>query len=617
MRRPPWRTRSVIVAVCAGALLGSAAPVLAQDVEATAAEIYPVPADGVFPIEGHGWGHGHGMSQWGAQGAAKQGVDAETIVSTYYPGTTRAVLADAPIRVKLDGDEGRDTVLVATPGLTVTDLASSTSAVLPAGPDAWKVTIDAAGLQLSSRTNAVWTPSPLSGTGLGGPVRFGGTTVNRVLFPDGTARDYRGAVQAVRTSATALATVAVIGLEDYLLGVVPRESSSSWEPAALEAQSIAARSYSAWKRSKSGGAAVNWDICDTTQCQVFGGSRLVTRTGTVLELEPATTTRAVQATRGVIRTYAGEPIFAEYSSSNGGWSSDGGKPYLIPRRDDWDGALPNPVHSWQAALRVSDIERRFPEVGSLRTLQVTGRDGNGEWGGRVKTVVLEGVDSSGAPTRVATTGAAVYKARSWPASADGLRSNWWHVKAYTAGVAPGGSGTAGPTVKAPGAPSAPGPGAPGPAASSPPVVAAPPVAVPTVAAPRPTVTPASAVRRITARLVAVGPRVQVRSRGTATVWYDVRNTGTVGWPVKGAVRSTAVRSPSRSKAWISASRPSPVSANRSAPGSRVIRPGQVGRVYVVIAGNGRPAGARVDSYGLAWDGVIRFPVKASVRYTIR
>jgi SpoIID/LytB domain protein len=421
MRRPSRTAWSALAG-----LLASGTVVLSTAAPAVAEEVAERPADGVFSIEGHGWGHGRGMSQWGAQGAASQGVSADTIVSTYYPGTTRAVLAPAPIRVLLQGDDGKDLQVYPAAGLEVTDVSTGTTAELPSGPTRWRVTVDSAGLHVQSFSGSAWTPFALGGgTTHGGPVRFSGPTFVRVQLPNGTSRDYRGATQAVKTGATSLASVVVLPLEDYLLGVVPRESSSSWKPAALQAQAIAARSYSANKRERVAGAG-HWDICDTTQCQVFGGSRLYASNGTT-ELEPATTSEAVRATAGVVRSYEGRSIFAEFSSSNGGWSTKGDFPYLQAKRDDWDGSLPNPVHAWKASLGASDLERRFPAVGTLKRIRVTGRDGNGDWGGRVKAVVLEGVSSSGAATSVSTTGAGVYNARSWPGSSDGLRSSWWRV----------------------------------------------------------------------------------------------------------------------------------------------------------------------------------------------
>ncbi len=423
--------------LASAALLGGLLAVLPA-LPASADEVYERPSDGVFDVEGHGWGHGRGMSQWGAQGAASLGKTADEITSTYYPGTQRTVLADTPIRVWLSSDEGRDTTVYAAPGLTVTDPAGTRE--LPQGPSRWRVRADGAGLHLESLTGSTWT----AGAATPGPVRFGGTTFTRVALPGGSSRDYRGSVTAVRNG-SGLRTVVVLGLEDYLLGVVPREASAGWRPAALQAQAVAARSYSANKRARVGGAGT-YDICDTTACQVFGGSRLYTSSGAVSQLEPASTTDAVRATAGVVRTLDGAAVFAEFSSSNGGWSTTGDVPYLQAREDPWDGAVDNPVHSWTAKLPVSALERRFPGVGSLQRLRVTRRDGNGEWGGRVKAVVLEGTGGS-----VTTTGAGVYGAATWPGTSTGLRSTWFHVKAEATSSAVVSQSAAPSLVRPPGA----------------------------------------------------------------------------------------------------------------------------------------------------------------------
>ena len=426
----PARHRARTALTALTGLLGALAVTVAVAPHALAEEVYDRPADGVFSIEGHGWGHGHGLSQWGAQGAASLGRTSDEITAAYYPGTARGVLAPAPIRVLLQGDDDGDTTVGAAAGLTVTDLASGGAATLPTGPTRWRATAAGDGLHLASLTGSTWTPYGYGGKMIfAGPLRFAGPATVQLVYPDGSSRDYRGAVQAVRSGASGLVSVAVLDLEDYLLGVVPRESSSSWRPAALQAQAIAARSYSAYKRAHSSGA---WDICDTTQCQVFGGSALHTAGGSTIALEPTSTTDAVHATTGVVRTYGGAPVFAEFSSSNGGWSTDGGSPYLVAARDDWDGAVANTVHSWTATLAVSDLERRYPAVGRLQRMRVIRRDGNGEWGGRVKEVVLEGVSASGAATSVPTTGVGIYNAHTWPASGDGLRSSWWHVRLSTA-----------------------------------------------------------------------------------------------------------------------------------------------------------------------------------------
>ena len=563
MRRPFPPARTSWTAL--GCLLGAFAVTSVSAGPAAAEEVVERPADGVFAVEGHGWGHGRGMSQWGAQGAASQGASAESIVGTYYPGTARTVLAPAPIRVLLQGDEGRDTTVHPGDGLRVTDLASGAGQELPPGPTRWRVVVDADGLHVQSLTGTTWTPYAVGGaTSSAGPVRFSGPTFVRLAYANGSSRDYRGAVQAVKTGSTSLQSVVALDLEDYLLGVVPRESSSSWRPAALQAQSIAARSYSANKRERVAGAGT-FDICDTTQCQVFGGSRLHTSSGTVTELEPATTSQAVRDTAGVVRSYQGRSIFSEFSSSNGGWSTKGDVPYLIARRDDWDGALANPVHSWKASLRASDLERRFPAVGTLQRLRITGRDGNGEWGGRVKVVVLEGRSSSGAPTSVTTTGAGVYNARTWPSSSDGLRSSWFRFPAVTAGSSTTESRT----------------------------------------------TTSRTTVQSAALILVKAPGVPT-GRLTATV----QNTGTTAWPVNGlhlslgGAADALVKGSTRPGVLVRTSRPG---ASAVEPGERAdfsvdldaaaVPPGTYPRAYRLRVGDGAPFGTAVS-----WSIPVQAPV---------
>ena len=197
MRRalPTRRTTAAALLGLLGGLLtavGTAGP-------AAADQVFERPASGVFSVLGHGWGHGHGLSQWGAQGAASQGVDADTITATYYPGTAKGVLPDAPIRVLLQGDEGRDTQVYAASGLKVTDLATGATEQLPSGPARWRATVDSAGLHLQSLTGSTWSPYAIGSTAspsttpppaYAGPLQFSGPTFVRVAFPDGTSRDH-------------------------------------------------------------------------------------------------------------------------------------------------------------------------------------------------------------------------------------------------------------------------------------------------------------------------------------------------------------------------------------------------------------------------------------------
>ena len=197
-------------------------------------------------------------------------------------------------------------------------------------------------------------------------------------------------------------------LEHYLRAVVSLEISGSWTPAALRAQAVAARSYALLIRRNARAAGQRFDICDTTSCQVFGS----------IATESANEVQAVRATAGEYLASGGEPAFTQFSSANGGYSVAGSRSYLVAKPDPYDGvvaAADNWGHSWQRTVTARAIESAWPAIGTLQTLNVLGRDGNGAWGGRVQSLALVGsaatVTVSGDSFRWAV----------------GLKSTWWTV----------------------------------------------------------------------------------------------------------------------------------------------------------------------------------------------
>jgi stage II sporulation protein D len=138
---------------------------------------------------------------------------------------------------------------------------------------------------------------------------------NRIrIQPSGTARlqfnerSYRGVLEIFGNTRNSLTVVNELPLEEYLLGVVPNELSPSTfgQLEALKAQAVAARTYIVKNMGQY--KQEGYDICDTDACQVYFGA------GT----EDPLATRAVMETRGMIATYAGQPINALYSSTCGG-----------------------------------------------------------------------------------------------------------------------------------------------------------------------------------------------------------------------------------------------------------------------------------------------------------
>lgn len=123
----------------------------------------------------------------------------------------------------------------------------------------------------------------------------------------GLGKSYRGRFQ-VSAQNGAMVILNVVPLEEYLYGVVPEEAVPSWPKAALEAQAVAARTYALHTMEENKGKP--YDISTTTNHQVYKGANS----------EYDSTTRAVNATRGIIMTYGGHPINALFHSDGGGYT---------------------------------------------------------------------------------------------------------------------------------------------------------------------------------------------------------------------------------------------------------------------------------------------------------
>jgi stage II sporulation protein D len=353
-------------------------------------QTYYVPVTHSWTIVGHGFGHGHGMSQYGAQGAALQGLSARQIVDFYYPGTTWSK-ARGTVRVLISADWTSDVQVRARRGLSVKDLGDGSAWRLPSstGLDRWRLTPGKDGrtvVQLhDSRGWHRWR-IPGGRTAFAGDGQFQAPGPLTLMVPSGSdlvGRRYRGILRSVRPfrGATSRDTVNVLPLDDYVKGVVPDEMPASWAPQALRAQAVAARTYGAWLRAQN--PKRYYQLCDTTSCQVYGG----------VGSEQASSNAAADATAGKILTYRRRPAFTQFSASSGGWTAAGGVPYLVAKKDPYDGWSGNGVHSWTAVVSTASLESAHPEIGRLVDLRVTSRDGHGEWRGRVQQIVLDGTRS--------------------------------------------------------------------------------------------------------------------------------------------------------------------------------------------------------------------------------
>src|SRR3954447_10930149 len=411
------------VAVATGVGLGPAVTAAPVSVH----EVYPVPPSAAFTLDGHGYGHGHGMSQFGAYGAALKGLTYQQIVGFYYPHTTLTSAANRTVRVLLGGAQSSPLTVEPRTGVATTvatSVAGVASCTLPTSFNGtstvqrWRVrllsTTTGTRLRLQKTIDGTkWTVANLPkcdqawSAPLNGSVTF--STGGYVRYVSGsTVKRYRGAMRAAFTG-SAIYPLAVVPMESYLRAVVPSEMPSSWSDPALQAQAVAARTYATYVvHHPHPGAAAYFDLYADTRDQMYTG----------MSAEVTSTNDAIAATAGkVLQDSLGHAVLAQFSSSSGGWTTDGSQPYLVAQKDPYDG-LPQvswSPHSWRTTLSAASIRSAFPSVGTVTSVVVTGRDGNGEWGGRVTSLTVHG--SSGSTTVSGTSFRSIF----------GLRSEWFRV----------------------------------------------------------------------------------------------------------------------------------------------------------------------------------------------
>lgn len=264
----------------------------------------------VFLIDGRGWGHGVGMSQYGARGYAEAGWGYERILKHYYRGTQLQLVPARPVRVLL------------AEGKTAVKIGSSKP---------FKV-VDARG---KVRKLKPGTQNVVAGklAQLRSPLRF--VPGAAPLLLDGDA--YRGALLVHRRDGK-LTIVNRLPLDRYLRGVVPWEMPDDWHPEALRAQAVVARSY-ALATLKPG---TLFDLYADTRSQVYGGVRA----------EAVSTNLAVGSTAGKVLFWNGRVATTFYHSTSGGqtvsieeaWPRATPVPYLVSVADPHDALSKH--HRW-------------------------------------------------------------------------------------------------------------------------------------------------------------------------------------------------------------------------------------------------------------------------------
>jgi stage II sporulation protein D len=362
------------------ALVAATVLVLTVTVASASGQQTPPSAYGeaVFLVSGRGYGHGVGMSQYGAYGQALAGRTYDQILAHYYTGTGLGKAGRKEVRVLLA--EGRRAVTI--------------SSTLPF------TAVDAAGATYRLPKGALTVRPDLSIPSEAGPTLAIQPLVIRPAKKASLALDgrlYRGKLELV-PQAGFLRVVNVVALESYLQGVVAGEMPYSWPAEALKSQAVAARSYALASLVK----GKPFDLYSDVRSQVYLG----------VAGEKPSTTKAVTDTTGQVVLYGGKVATTYYFSTSGGKTASAadvfgfGVPYLVSRPDPWDKI--SPYYRWGPVL----LGARTVQAKLGADARVTDVKGNATPSGRIRSVTVE---TTAGPEQVPAT---VVR------SALGLRSTW-------------------------------------------------------------------------------------------------------------------------------------------------------------------------------------------------
>jgi stage II sporulation protein D len=308
-----------------------------------------------YSIRGAGFGHGIGLSQYGAYGFAAHGSNYQDIVLHYYKGTRIAGAGGRTIRVLLQSGKSAAWITAATSaGDEKLDPAKRYKIVRHGFSQVDVKT--AAGKKVGTFDAPVPISSSRGWTGLQGGAQNGVTSGR-----------YRGTIEVRPGLFGGVTAVNALPLDAYVKGVVPGEVPSGWPIETLKAQAVVARSYSLV--TDAGGAI--FDQYADTRSQMYRG----------LVAETPGTNSAVDDTSGEVVKYGDQIATTFYFSTSGGRTENvenvfygsSPKPYLVSVDDPYDNASPR--HRWRFSWSKGQLDRKLGGwvKGKLKDVKVTRR----------------------------------------------------------------------------------------------------------------------------------------------------------------------------------------------------------------------------------------------------
>jgi stage II sporulation protein D len=179
-----------------------------------------------------------------------------------------------------------------------------------------------------------------------------------IVMYNGQKYRYRGNIEiSIDKEHRKLNVLNIIGIEEYLYGVLKKEISPSWPSEALKAQAVAARTFAIFNMNKY--IDKGYNICASTNSQAYGG----------VNHEDPLTNKAVDETRGIIMVYKGEPINAVYHSDSGGYTEDSENvwgsflPYLRSVKSTFEEKVSPPHHTWSYSINEKDLTEKLQKQG--------------------------------------------------------------------------------------------------------------------------------------------------------------------------------------------------------------------------------------------------------------
>ena len=205
-----------------------------------------------------------------------------------------------------------------------------------------------------------------------------GGALNLGVQPDGGSRSavtwfkgykYQGGFEYPRVTGGNLNVINVVDLESYVQGVLPYEMSGSWPLEALKAQAVCARTYACYTTKHL--ASYGFDVCNTTDCQVYNGLNTATDLSN----------QAVEETAGECLWYDGRLVEAVYHSSDGGatedaayvWGSDVG--YLKGKKDPYEAMTTIPNYTYTVTYTPAQLtwvlQNSGYSIGTVRDVYIS------------------------------------------------------------------------------------------------------------------------------------------------------------------------------------------------------------------------------------------------------